>query len=68
MKNLPNIERSGFHTGTYVGYAAFNGVSVVYRIKRNSQGLWFAHTPNDPAPSHTARTLAELSAVFEAMK
>lgn len=43
MRNLPNIEKSGFHRGEYVGYAA----GIVWRIRKtnSSYGNWIAR-PN----------------------
>jgi hypothetical protein len=45
MKNYPNIEKSGFRKGEYVGYA--NG--KVFRISKtnSSFGSWFAHNQNN---------------------
>lgn len=41
MKNYPNIEKSAFRKGEYVGYS--NG--MVYHIKKSNSsfGNWFAH-------------------------
>lgn len=57
MKNLPNIERSGFHRGQYVGYA--NGP---WHIRRDGT-IWRATRRTNTAPLDilTARTLTELS-------
>ena len=38
MKNLHNIEKSGFRKGEYVGYAG----GVVWEIKRDSCNFWKA--------------------------
>ena len=44
MRSFPNIEKSGFHKGQYVGYAA----GMVWRIKKtnSSYGAWCAR-PNE---------------------
>lgn len=60
MKNLPNIEPSGFHRGQYVGYA--NGP---WRITRKHRG-WQATMFNIPHGYMQARTLAALSAKLTA--
>jgi len=59
MRDLPNIERSGFHAG-YVGYATYQGEAVVYRIVRKGRG-WFAHAPNHKAPQLHQPTLLQMS-------
>jgi hypothetical protein len=47
MNNLPNIEKSAFHRGEYVGY----GGGYVWRIRKStsSYGNWFAFV-SGPAP------------------
>ena len=41
MKNYPNIEKSAFRKGEYVGYCE----GKIYRISKtnSSFGTWFAH-------------------------
>ena len=41
MKSYPNIEKSAFRKGEYVGYSA----GKVYRISKSNSsfGNWFAH-------------------------
>lgn len=57
MRNLHNIEKSGFRHGEYVGY----GAGRTWRITRNASA-WHAHVrTGDPAPRLSARTLTELS-------
>ena len=41
MKNYPNIERSAFRKGEYVGYS--NGRVYHIRKSNSSFGNWFAH-------------------------
>lgn len=62
MRSLPDIERSAFRPGTYIGY--LNGFAV--RIIREGAG-WrvsgysCAAKAGEPAPYVYARTLTELS-------
>ena len=56
MKSLPNIDKSAFHKGEYVGYA--NGV---WKIRRCESG-WTAVKRDAPYVSMTAATLESLSA------
>lgn len=60
VKSLPNIDKSVFHRGEYVGYAA----GTVWRLRRGispRQAIWSA-TPRDPvALPLYASTLEELS-------
>ena len=59
MKNLPNIEKSAFRRGEYVGYA--HGVWIITR-SNGSNGNWFArHRDNQRAPHLYAFTLEKLS-------
>lgn len=60
MRDLPNIEKSGFRRGEYVGYA--NGV---WRIRRNPSGGWTAWL-NGRFTFRQAPTLAHLSTVLAA--
>lgn len=55
MRSLPNIEKSSFRPGEYVGY--FDGV---WRIVRHS-GIWRALHQGGKYWAVEARTLAELS-------
>lgn len=55
MKNLPNIEKSGFRPGEYVGYH-----DGAWRIVRHS-GIWRALHQGGKYWAVEARTLAELS-------
>lgn len=62
MKNLPNIEKSGFHAGEYVGYAR----GTVWRIRRDGK-CWRALARDKCVPGYINRkTLAELSAALAA--
>lgn len=70
MKNLPNIEKSHFRPGQYVGFA--NG--RVYRISRNSSNakLWNAHLHTGIAKTefeamYLCKTLTQLQAIFKAL-
>ena len=57
MKNLPNIEKSGFRAGEYVGYAC----GTVWRIRRDAK-VWRALARDKCVPGYISRrTLAELS-------
>ena len=64
MRNLPNIEKSAFKKGAYVGYATYKGESCVYHIRREG-GDWIAHTiafiTPVSAPILRQRTLTEMS-------
>ena len=72
MKSLPNIEKSGFHRGQYVGY----GDGKVWRIVRWHKGdkLWRAAarkrgSPDwDGSPFVYAATLVEMSSKLESIK
>jgi hypothetical protein len=59
MKNYPNIEKSAFRQGEYVGYA--NG--KVFHIKKSnsSYGNWFAHNQSNYNEQVFAYGLASLS-------
>ena len=60
MQNLPNIEKSGFHRGEYVGY----GAGKVWRIRKTLFGgwLWAAHCPKEPETATLyADRLADMS-------
>lgn len=59
MKNYPNIEKSAFRRGEYVGYA--NG-KVFHVSKSNSSfGNWFAHNRDNYNEQIFAYGLASLS-------
>jgi len=59
MRNLPNIEKSAFRKGEYVGYS--NGVWLI-RKTNSSYGNWSArHRDSNRAPLLFAFTLEELS-------
>lgn len=69
MKNLHNIEKSGFHAGEYVGYSKHG----VWRIFRAS-GNWRANLrsgqiiTNLPfAPVLTRSTLSDLSIALDSL-
>lgn len=70
MRSLPNIEKSGFHPGEYVGY----GAGLVWCIKRtnSSYGNWIARpNPINHPDAHLyadiyAYTLESMSAKLEA--
>ena len=59
MRNLHNVEKSGFHHGQYVGYAA----GWVYRIRKLG-GRWVASNTRG-GDSFTRNTLAEISAALD---
>lgn len=64
MKNLLNIEKSGFHRGEYVGY----GGGTVWRVYRHAKTVWYA-VPRDNFLSRiSASTLAGLSTKLEGLK
>lgn len=56
MRYLPNIEKSAFHKGEYVGYA--KGVWHIYKRKESKQ--WEAFKQNGPG-FLSAATLAGIS-------
>jgi hypothetical protein len=66
MKNLDNIEKSGFRRGEYVGYAD----GVVWLIRKDSCNFWKAspqaagnrYSAKIVAVSMYSETLTELSA------
>ncbi len=59
MRNYPNIEKSAFHIGEYVGYSGLH----VWRIKKSNSsfGTWSAHTNNQRLPWLHAFSLASMS-------
>jgi len=64
MKNLHNVEPSGFHKGEYVGY----GLGKVWRIRKTQFGgwKWAAHVPQEPAvATRYADTLESMSSQIE---
>lgn len=68
MRNMPNIEKSAFRPGEYVGYAE----GRVYHIRRNSSNrkLWDANLQNGIARNefeqfYICKTLAQLKAIFQ---
>lgn len=73
MKSLPNIEKSGFLRGAYVGYFTPNGCNQfdrgVARITNHSRsGAWWVAVDFGSARIvGAAGTLAELSAKLEAI-
>jgi hypothetical protein len=59
MKNLPNVEKSAFRKGEYVGYA--NGVWIIRKFS-TSYGNWSArHRDSNRAPLIFGFTLTEIS-------
>jgi hypothetical protein len=62
MRNLPNIEKSGFHRGQYVGY----GAGRVWRIKPAGK-QWIATANGLPWSQIRALSLAEMSDKLAAM-
>lgn len=70
--NYPNIERSGFRAGEYVGYAMAGRTSYVMRIRRGGRG-WetYCHEPTAKASGCftyvTATTLRDMSGKLAAM-
>lgn len=62
MRNYPNIEKSAFRKGEYVGYC--NGV---WRIRPKARGhLWGATKRDSTEPTIFAETLGDLSAKLTA--
>lgn len=61
MRYLPNIEKSAFRRGEYVGYA--NGVWNIYKINCSRAYSWRARHRDEPQhfPVVYAATLAEMS-------
>jgi hypothetical protein len=57
MQPFPNIEKSAFRRGEYVGYA-----DGVWRIARNFLGTWTAYKDTQ---SFTRRTLREISEALD---
>ena len=61
MQNLPNIEKSAFRHGEYVGYGGGN----VWKIKRDPSSGWWRMVAQYPqllnAGNYSARTLRLLS-------
>ena len=55
MRNLPNIEKSGFRPGEYVGY--HDGAWCIVRVS----GIWRAIHQGGKYWSIEARTLTEIS-------
>lgn len=64
MKNLPNIEKSAFRKGEYVGYG--HGVWIITK-SNSSYGTWAArHQDDNRAPTLFAFTLEKLSTKLNA--
>ena len=59
MRSLPNIEKSAFHKGEYVGYSC----GLVFRIRKGDGG-WVAHCWKTQT-RRIAPTLALLSVALE---
>ena len=61
MKNLPNIEKSFFRPGEYLGW---NSKGQRYKIRREN-GWWITYAPysacSQPGTYPSAKTLGELS-------
>lgn len=59
MKDLPNIEKSAFRKGEYVGY----GAGKVWRIRKStsSYGNWLAISQHEPNRQVFAWRLADMS-------
>lgn len=56
-KGFPNIDRSAFRRGEYVGYA-----DGVWKIRRTGSGGWYAANRDNPdAAQISGKTLAEIS-------
>jgi len=65
MRNLHNIERSGFHKGEYVGYSC----GEVWKIVKNPCGGWNARIGNIAPGCFTwceGKTLQSISAKLDA--
>ena len=63
MKSYPNIDKSGFHSGEYVGY----GCNTVWRITKQSDGNWKAIAREKCAPGYVIRrTLGGISEALTA--
>jgi len=56
MQHLPNIDKSAFRRGEYVGYA-----DGVWRITRRDQTAWVARHREGKHPAIVERTLADIS-------
>lgn len=64
MKSLPNIEKSGFRRGEYVGYAG----GRIFRVLPTTSGWQTYGQRNGATPYYfSVRTLAELSAKLSAL-
>ena len=66
MRNLPNIEKSAFRPGVYVGYTTWRGASLVYHISRapwrRHEWRGYAQAPAPAgAPQLIQRTLSAMS-------
>lgn len=61
MKNYPNIDKSAFRKGEYVGYSA----GKVYRIRKAECGYWFAFNRDDYNDQIFAFGLAAMSEKLE---
>lgn len=59
MKSYPNIERSAFHKGEYVGYAS----GLIFRIRKGDSG-WIAYC----CKTHTRRTAPTLALLSVALE
>ena len=59
MKNLPNIEKSNFRKGEYVGY----GGAMFFRISKinSAAGKWYAHSTTGENKQLFAFTLEKMS-------
>ena len=66
MRNYPNIERSAFRKGEYVGYCE----GKIYRISKtnSSFGTWFAFNRDNYNDQVFAKGLASMSEKLQAME
>jgi len=66
MKNFPNIEKSAFRKGEYVGYCE----GRIYHISKtnSSYGTWFAHDRDNYNDQIFAYGLESMSIKLQAKK
>lgn len=62
MKSYPNIDKSAFRKGEYVGYCE----GKVYRIRKAERGYWFAYNRDDYSDQVFAFGLESMSNKLQA--
>jgi hypothetical protein len=70
MTLLPNIDKSFFHPGEYIGWGPRVNDGCAVRIRRCAGGWEIYRSPNDynitrPLPQLRARTLKDLGVMLE---